>query len=407
MFKPSKLRLLVLPAGIFLAIAMALLSEIANISILVPLSLLPIIFSLIYVAPLFAYAAAWCYEKLFQENIQGTLVAASLRYRSQSIGLSVVLLFCVCAVSTVTVGLANAGLGQTSTGLSYWKPNIHWGPLREGVNIYEKYPNLVEPGILGTFAQARLEDNNMNSTNVFIMPCFDYAAVSADNPVCPEDETESILVPEDFNQDVNQLKVWIPFENTELELPPLQLQQVPGLTEVLISTTNPELNAIDRSLYIDMEKVPTESVMSIVQDTQNGVTSQERINFVNSKRYDGYTDMLIFLVVAILIFGLAAICSITVTTVRDRKELALVLLLRGVKDTVVKSLIRIEIICLILPFVLVGCLCGVVFAAATAQVSSLEATDTITYHSLIIFLIYLVAIPLFTEFQLRMIGTKR
>ena len=144
--------------------------------------------------------------------------------------------------------------------------------------------------------------------------------------------------------------------------------------------------------------------MSIIQDTRNGVTSQERINYVDAERNVGYLNMAIFLVAAILIFGLAAICGITVAAVRDRKELASVLLLRGVKDTVVKTLIRIEVVCLILPFVLAGCLGGVIFAAAIAQVSSLEAADAITYHSLVIFLIYLCAIPVITELQLRTIG---
>lgn len=404
MFTPSKRRLLVLPAGIFLTLVFALLSEMADTPILVPLSLLPLIFSLVYVSPLFAYAAAWCYEKAFQKNIQGTLVAASLRYRSQSIGLSVVLLFCVCVVSTVTVGLTNAGLGQLGSGLSFWKPGMHWGAIREDVNIYEKYSDLVKPGVLGTYAQVRLKDDRWNSVNVFIMPCFDYAATSADNPVCPADETESILVPEGFDKDLTKLHIFVPFERTELKLPPLRLQEVPGLTEVLISTTNPELNAIDRNLYVDLEKLPAESVMSIIQDTRNGVTSQERINYVDAERNVGYLNMAIFLVAAILIFGLAAICGITVAAVRDRKELASVLLLRGVKDTVVKTLIRIEVVCLILPFVLAGCLGGVIFAAAIAQVSSLEAADAITYHSLVIFLIYLCAIPVITELQLRTIG---
>lgn len=406
MFKPRKRRLLVLPAGILLTLVLALLAEIANISILVPLSLLPLIFSLIYVAPLFAYAAAWCYEKAFQKNIQGTLVAASLRYRSRSIGLSVVLLFCVCVVSTVTVGLTNAGLGQIGSGLSFWKPGMHWGAMREDVNIYEKYPDLVAPGVLGTYAQVRLESDRSDSTNAFIMPCVDYAAASADDPVCPAEEAESILVPEGFDKDVEQLHIFVPFERTELQLPPLRLQEVPGLTEVLISTSNPELNAIDRNLYVDLKKLPAESVMSIIQDTRNGVTSQERINYVDAERSRGYLNMAIFLVAAILIFGLAAICGITVAAVRDRKELAAVLLLRGVKDTVVKTLIRIEVVCLILPFVLAGCLGGVLFAAAIAQASSLEATDAITYHSLVIFLVYLGAIPAITELQLRTIGRR-
>ena len=114
---------------------MAIASEIFSLPILVPLAFLPIIAGLVYLAPFLALGAGWCYEKVFGGGIQGTLISASLRYRATSIGSSVVLLFCICAVSTVTVGLANAGLGQVSSGLSYWKPGIHWGALRDDAEV--------------------------------------------------------------------------------------------------------------------------------------------------------------------------------------------------------------------------------------------------------------------------------
>ena len=146
--KYSKWRVLGLPLGIVVAMVMAVASEIFAVPILTPLAFLPVIIGLIVLAPLLSVAAGKCYEKIFKGGIQGTIIAASLRYRASSIGLSVVLLFCVCTVSTVTVGLANAGLGQVTEGQSFWRPGIHWGSVRDDANVREIYRGVLVPGVL-------------------------------------------------------------------------------------------------------------------------------------------------------------------------------------------------------------------------------------------------------------------
>lgn len=401
MRKLYKWRLVAFPAGIVLAFVMVIFSEIFSLPILVPLAFLPIIAGLVYLAPFLAISAGWCYEKLFGGGIQGTLISSSLRYRSTSIGLSVVLLFCICAVSTVTVGLANAGLGQVSSGTSYWKPGIHWGALRNDANIKDAYEEFAAPGIIGTFGQGRIMRENQRSVNAFVMPCYEYAELATDDPKCPANDSESLLIPEGTDSAALSSQFVIPATDTELQLPPLQIQEVPGLTEILISTSNKEINSAGRYLYADLEQLPPGVVLSAVTQTQTGLTSQERIDNVNSAMSSGYREAASALTLSILLFGLAAVSGIAIAATRDRAKLIKVLTLRGVQHAVAKKLIRIETISLTLPFVLFGCIGGTALAAAVAQVSSLNPWDAFTPHALGILAAYIIAVPIITEIQLR------
>lgn len=396
-----KWRLAAFPVGVVLAVLMVISSEVFSLPILVPLAFLPIIAGLAYLAPFLAAGAGWCYEKIFGGGIQGTLISSSLRYRSTSIGLSVVLLFCICAVSTVTVGLANAGLGQVSSGTSYWKQGTHWGALRDDAEIEGAYEEFTAPGIMGTFGQGRLMPENQRSVNAFVMSCHDYAALAADNPECPTDDSESLLIPVGVDSAALSSQFAIPATDTELQLPPLQIKEVPGLTEILISTSNEEINNAGRYLYADLDQLPPDVVLSAVTQTQTGLTSQERIDDVNSAMSSGYREAASALTLSILLFGLAAVSGIAIAAIRDRAKLIKILTLRGVQHAVAKKLIRIETISLTLPFVLFGCIGGTVLAAAVAQVSSLNPWDAFTPHALGILTAYIVAVPIITELQLR------
>ncbi|WP_288791833.1 hypothetical protein [uncultured Corynebacterium sp.] len=396
-----KWQLAAFPVGIVAAALMAIASEIFSLPILVPLAFLPIIAGLVYLAPFLALGAGWCYEKVFGGGIQGTLISASLRYRATSIGSSVVLLFCICAVSTVTVGLANAGLGQVSSGLSYWKPGIHWGGLRDDAEIEATYEEFTSPGVMGTFGQGRLLRENQRSINAFVMSCHEYAELATDDPVCPADDAESMLIPVGMDAASLSSQFVIPVTDTELDLPPLRIQEVPGLTEILISTSSEEINNVGRYLYADLDQLPSNVVLSATMQTKSGLTSQERIDNVNSAMSSGYGEAASALTLSIMLFGLAAVSGIAIAAIRDRTRLVKVLTLRGVQDTVAKNLVRIETISLTLPFALFGCISGTLLAAAVAQVSSLNPRDAFTPHALGILAAYVAAVPIITEIQLR------
>ncbi|MGY6463152.1 hypothetical protein ACXIUA_04375 [Corynebacterium sp. UMB8791] len=395
-----KWQLAAFPVGIVAAALMAIASEIFSLPILVPLAFLPIIAGLVYLAPFLALGAGWCYEKVFGGGIQGTLISASLRYRATSIGSSVVLLFCICAVSTVTVGLANAGLGQVSSGLSYWKPGIHWGALRDDAEVEATYEEFTSPGVMGTFGQGRLLRDNQRSINAFVMSCHEYAELATDDPECPADDAESLLTPVGMDAAALSSQFVIPTTDTELDLPPLRIQEVPGLTEILISTSSEEINNVGRYLYADLDQLPSNVVLSATMQTKSGLTSQERIDNVNSAMSSGYGEAASALTLSIMLFGLAAVSGITIAAIRDRTRLVKVLTLRGVQNTVAKNLVRIETISLTLPFALFGCISGTLLAAAVAQVSSLNPRDAFTPHALGILAAYVVAVPIITEIQL-------
>ena len=230
MFKPSEIRLLVLPAGMFLSFVLVVFFLMVNVPFLALLSLFPAFYGLVYAAPAIAYSAAWCYGRA-KNNIHAGLVAASLRYRSRSIGLGVVLLFYLCVAATATLGLMDI-------------PMLRYG--------------------------RKLSDYD----------------------------------------------------------------------------------------------TPTWSVA------------------------------------AMLICGVVVMGGVAIMTIRDGKQLASLLMLRGVERAIVKKLMRIKMLWLIGPFVLVGCLGGVVVAVIFAQMSGLRPTDTITYHAPVIFVLYLVATLAITELQL-------
>ena len=396
-----KWQLAAFPVGMVAAALMAIASEIFSLPILVPLAFLPIIAGLVYLAPFLALGAGWCYEKVFGGGIQGTLISASLRYRATSIGSSVVLLFCICAVSTVTVGLANAGLGQVSSGLSYWKPGIHWGALRDDAEVESTYEEFISPGVMGTFGQGRLLRENQRSINAFVMSCHEYAELATDDPECPADDAESLLTPVGMDAAALSSQFVIPVTDTELDLPPLRIQEVPGLTEILISTSSEEIHNVGRYLYADLDQLPSNVVLSATMQTKSGLTSQERIDNVNSAMSSGYGEAASALTLSIMLFGLAAVSGITIAAIRDRTRLVKVLTLRGVQNTVAKNLVRIETISLTLPFALFGCISGTLLAAAVAQVSSLNPRDAFTPHALGILAAYVAAVPIITEIQLR------
>lgn len=400
----TKFRLSALPVGLAIAAVMLVCSEIFSIPLLVPLSFLPIIVGLVYLAPLLAIGFGWCYEKIFGGGIQGTLISASLRYRSTSIGMSVVLLFCICTVSTVTVGLANAGLGQVSSGMSYWKPGIHWGALPDDDNLEDIFGEFLEPGVMGTFGQGRLMSESHRSVNAFVMGCQEYSALATEDPQCPSSDSEVLMIPVGIDRANLSSELYIPGTETVVQLPPLQTLEVPGLTEVLISTGDKNVNSVGRYLYADLERLPPSVVLSMVTHTRAGLTSQERIDDVNSAMSAGYYDAALALVVSILLFGLAAVSGISIAAIRDRRNLFNALLIRGVDPAAAKRLVRIETISLTIPFAILGCLSGTVLAAAIAKVSSLEPSDAITNQALWIMITFICAVPVITEVLLHRAG---
>lgn len=396
--KYSKWRVLGFPLGIVVAMVMAVASEIFAVPILTPLAFLPVIIGLIVLAPLLSVAAGKCYEKIFKGGIQGTIIAASLRYRASAIGLSVVLLFCVCTVSTVTVGLANAGLGQVTEGQSFWRPGIHWGSVRDDANVREIYRGVLMPGVLGTFGQGRIvSEEKGTSTNAFIMSCKEYSLISADAPVCPLDETDSIMIPEGSDSTKISNVFYSPVEDKEIQLPSLSVKEVSGLTEIIISTSDDELNKLGQYVYADLNKIAIELLYPIVTNTYNGLTSQERIDGINAETISGYRIAALTLVLSIVLFGLASIIGIVIAALRDRRDLMETLTIRGIEKAVAKKLIRIETVSLTLPFVVFGCAAGVILAAVIAKASSLEPSDTITPYILLILFLYLVSVPVTTE----------
>ncbi|OIR43772.1 hypothetical protein BJP06_04730 [Corynebacterium sp. NML120713] len=233
------------------------------------------------------------------------------------------------------------------------------------------------------------------------MSCHEYAELATDDPVCPADDAESMLIPVGMDAASLSSQFVIPVTDTELDLPPLRIQEVPGLTEILISTSSEEINNVGRYLYADLDQLPSNVVLSATMQTKSGLTSQERIDNVNSAMSSGYGEAASALTLSIMLFGLAAVSGIAIAAIRDRTRLVKVLTLRGVQDTVAKNLVRIETISLTLPFALFGCISGTLLAAAVAQVSSLNPRDAFTPHALGILAVYVAAVPIITEIQLR------
>ncbi|AKE39824.1 Hypothetical protein NG00_01701 [Corynebacterium camporealensis] len=407
MDKLSKWRLAALPLSVVISLGMALSSEILSIPLLVPLSLLPLIVGLVVTAPMFAVAAGWLYKRAFAGRITGVLIGSSLTHHARSIGLSVVLLFCVCVISTVSVGLASAGIGQASSGLSYWKPGMYTGSTSRDIKLADSEAIRSTTGV-GTASKGRLIADGGNRPEAFVMTCEDYAEISADDPQCPATPREAILVPEKYADATFKERLVVPvldrsvdlLADREIPLPALPVVVVPGLTEILITGSVPQLTTEGQFVYADSSVVPVDALVEIMRETGVGFTSQERIDNHASEMSSGYGRLALFLNISIVAFGLAAITGIVVAAIRDRLKLMEVLLLRGVEITAAKNLLRVETTALTLPFVVLGCAAGTVFAAAIASVSSLEPQDALTPSLLLVLILFLAAVPCVTELQL-------
>lgn len=264
------------------------------------------------------------------------------------------------------------------------------------------------PGVLGTFGQGRIvSEEKGTSTNAFIMSCKEYSLISADAPVCPLDETDSIMIPEGSDSTKISNVFYSPVDDKEIQLPSLSVKEVSGLTEIIISTSDDELNKLGQYVYADLNKIPIELLYPIVTNTYNGLTSQERIDGINAETVSGYRIAALTLVLSIVLFGLASIIGIVIAALRDRRDLMETLTIRGIEKAVAKKLIRIETVSLTLPFVVFGCAAGVILAAVIAKASSLEPSDTITPYILLILFLYLVSVPVTTEVWLYRMSRKK
>lgn len=395
--------ILVFISGIIATVGLLLAAEIFSIPLLIPLSFIPAIFLLTWLAPKAAYTLGVLYKALTPKSAKNSLISNALKRRSQTIGLGVVLLFTMTSITTMTTGLASAGNGQLEKSLSFWKENTLWGAV-DAENI-EELQRIAPHGFV-FLTHGRIYDENLKDHNVFIGSCKDYHKIaSIDNFQCPVNNSNktTLYIPEEFEGVNFKNEVFLPAENKNINLDNFEVKVLNGLSETVLEL--PDKKPIDESVYIYVSKneVSQSQINNIARNTISGLTSQERIDAIKIDMISGFSSISKALQIGQGAFGLGIIVTIVLVTIRDRKPLIDILNMRGIPPHAIRKIVRFETVVLTLPMTVIGFCVGVMFAALVAQASSLNPAHIFTPPLFIQPFIYCIAIVLVTEFSVKRI----
>jgi len=406
----SRKKMLMLPVGLAASFFIGICAEIFGIAYLVPLAFLTTLLTVAYISPALAVIIGDLYGYRAKKDVRYSLVAGALKYRSNAIGASALLLFVVSAMIAIVIGLVGSGVGEVSQGQSYWKDGYRWGVISENKRAEIDRKILSEDSEnVGKYSQARMKPQERSlglPKNAFIMTCESYQRAAMDIMSCPELTSPAIYIPTELNEKTVSQEIVFPTVSDEpLIIPSAPIIRVPGLTEILIS---PELLPVEppiEYLYAS-PNVSDDDIIRLVDYTSVGFSSQEGINSKSAEMRQGYLSIAKYLYVTLLIFAVTIIIAQSSSAIFDRQKLLRSMLLRGFEEKIGERLITLETAHLSVPYIISGYSLGVLAALAVAKMSSMDPSKVISSDIVMAAFLLLGSAFIFPFAQLRLLRRK-